>query len=500
MSIRRALVSLLVPVSLPVSALGAASVSLSASVGVSIAVQALWAPAARADDVVPLTAEAVSSKGICDAVAASTPVKEYYTTTCKAQEDGQLNGNSLRCTPKAELADYYAKCPDGVLRCNFTAEVALGKAPSGWEEMFERLLLQHDRDVVKSVIHLPDFNQYWAGACLNKENYRFMDAIEGLALLAGPEKAGALRGLLDTKERRDELGQDLRLRVARALWAMGAKALTPEIMGLLELEHIKRYPGRDFREVLLMALAHWGSDAAESLCADNMAEISNDGDLGACLLYLAKRGRKDTVKTMIRQAERGREPALHALGLLGGPDALKYLGGLREKNGEGPAYIARDVALANAGDKKAWKSIEANLARSARPDRSALNAMGFLSGGAAKQGAGLLARFAKAWKKENEAMYALSVAIRAQLGDKAALKELPELLESPEADVREQVAKAIGGDFGNVWSGMPGFGLVADASLLPALAEALKAESSKSARELLSQAIFAIRGGLRAAQ
>ncbi len=466
----------------------------------SVLALSLAASPALAQEFTPLTSEAISSKGLCQAIAESSPVKEYYTTTCNPQRDGKLNANSLRCAPKAELAAFQSKCDDGILRCAFVADAATGKAPAGWDRMFEAMLLQHDREVVKSIIHLPEFNQYWAGACLNEEAHDFMDAIEGLALTGDAGKVEVLRNLVNTQEKLDDAGQELRLRLARAFWAIGGKAAAPEMLALLDLAHIKRYPGRDFRELLLMALAHWGSDAAESLCADNMAEISNDADLGSCMLYLAKRGRKDTSKAMIRQAERGREPALHALGLLGTPEAVKYLSGLRESEGDGPAYIARDVALANAGDKKAWKDIEATLTRSARPDKSALFAMGFLTGNAAKPGAAMLAKHAKAWKKESAETHALSVAIRAQLGDKGALGELPELLEGPDASVREIVAKAIGGEFGNVWSGMPGFGLVADESLIAPLAESMKAESNESSRELYARAMMAIRGALRAAK
>ncbi len=468
------------------------------SLRASLAAFCLVATPAVAQEFTPLTADAIASKGLCQALADSSPVREYYTTTkCEPQRDGKLNGNSIRYAPKGELEALRKKCPDGILKCTFAADAALGKAPAESARMFEALLLQHDRAVVQSFIHLPEFNQYWAGAYLDEENFWFMDAIEGLALTAGPEKSDALRHLIDTPERRDNAGQDLRLRLAKALWGLGAKTAVPEIVGLLDIEHFKRYPGRDFREALLMALAFWGSDAAEALCADNMADISSADDLGACMLYLGKRGKKDASKTIIRQAERGRDMALHALGLLGTPEALKYLQGLREKDGEGPAYIARDVALANAGDKKAWKSIETTLTRSARPDRTALHAMGFLTGPAAKQGAALLAKNAKAWLKENAETHATSMAIRAQLGDKAALAALPELLESPDSSVREAVAKAAGGDFGNVWSGMAGWGLIADASLLPALAEAQKAESNKGARELYAHAIMAVKGGLR---
>ncbi len=61
------------------------------------------------------------------------------------------------------------------------------------------------------------------------------------------------------------------------------------------------------------------------------------------------------------------------------------------------------------------------------------------------------------------------------------------------------VVKAIGGDFGNVWSGMAGFGIVADDSLLAPLAEAHENESKKDRRERIGAAILNIRAAVRAA-
>ncbi len=464
-------------------------------------------PAAAADapsgaDWTPLTAEDIEGKGICKALAESSPVKEYYDVDCEHEGEGHLKPHKLKCTPKAELAAYQAKCDDDVLACDLVPMSVTGKTPAGWARMLEGMVLMHDRSVVDANIHLPDYNHYWAGACMHEDNYRFMSAVEALGAAGSPEQAPAIAALMDSEADRKELGKDLRMRIVSGMWWIGGNEAASEgFVGLLDIAHMQRYPGREFREMALMALTQWANPAAESVCADNIRDIKNDADLGACMLYLARQGRKDMGKKMVRQVERAREPGLHALGILGGKEAKGYLTDLRESQGEGQAYVARDVALVNAGDKKAWKSVEATLTRSARPNKSALKAVAFLAGNkkAAKKAIKFLSKHAKAWKKEDADTHALSVAVRAQLGDKKAIKELPKLIDSPDEGVRMAVVKAIGGDFGNVWSGMAGFGIVADDSLLAPLAEAHENESKKDRRERIGAAILNIRAAVRAA-
>lgn len=465
-----------------------------------VASAALLAPIARADAPWnPLTEQAVNEKGICAALAESSPVREYYDLTCQKGRGEYLGRNDYRCTPKGELVDFEKQCNDQpVLACGFVAAAAKGAAPAGLSRMFEGLLLSHDRALTAKVIHLPKANQYIAGSCLEEENYRYTKALDGLGVVGTPEQGKVVMALIDSPEKLADIGAEERLQIVRALWGMGAKEQTAAAMSLLDMAHIQRYPGREFREMLLMAMAEWGAADAEALCEQNLRDIKDEADLGACMLYLARRGKQDAVKSMIRQVERARDPGLQAIGILGGKDALAFLTGLRDQEGEGPAYMARDVALVNAGDKKAWKDVEATLNRNARPDRQVLAQLGYLSTNpaAAKQAVKFLQGKAKAWQKENLEMYGLSVAIRTQLGDASAIPDVIRLLEGPDESTRVAVGKAIGGDFGNVWSSMPGFGLVAEKALIPALAEAHSNEANKGHREMFGRALVNVRAAV----
>ena len=140
------------------------------------------------------------------------------------------------------------------------------------------------------------------------------------------------------------------------------------------------------------------------------------------MLYLARLGKKQYAKKMVRQAERARDVGQQALGILGGAQAKKYLKAQKKKRGDGPAYLGLDIALFNTGSAGSWKKVQKTLDK--RPGKN-LGKLAFLRGNksASRTVVRYLKKNARKWKKSDEDLYALSVAVRAQLGDKERSKK-----------------------------------------------------------------------------
>ena len=461
-----------------------------------------YAAPTLADDWKPLSENSVGPK-FCQEFKETSPAKEYFEVTkCDWDGQGTLGRSNLQCKKKGEFEKFNSNCSDGILKCNLVPKAVTSKAPKSYATMFEGLLLVHNKEMIEKLIHLPKSNQHLGGSCLSEDSFPFEDGVLGIGITGNPEQVAVLDNLLADDWRVKELvgGAAMRLQIAQAYWWLGNKAGDKNLIKLLTLPHVKRYPGREFREVLLSALAEWKSDAAVEVCGENLRDFKNDADLGACMLYLARRGKKEYEKKMIRQSERARSVGPISLGILGSKKAKAHLKSLKKEKGDGPAYFALDVANYIAGDAKSWKKIQETMTKRSTPDRGNFATLAFIGAKPkkAKKVISFLKKNEKKWKKERKERAAMSVAVRAQLGDKSAIKALVKLLESPDGDVRKAATQFIGGDWGNVWNYMPGLGVVADPKLLPALAEAHDNESNESEREKIARAALNVRAAIRA--
>ena len=451
----------------------------------------------------PLTQAQIDASGFCKAFEASVPVASALTIRKCSYTTGKINNGNFGCGPNDKLTKLLSDCKSPTA-CNLTPDAVQGKADTGLADLFRGLLRVHDKTLIDSLLIGPDGNQYLAGSCLQEDIDPSPLALAGLAMTGEPGDVAALDALLAEQWLLDSVsaGAETRLQIAKAYQWLGTKAGATSLAKLLEIEHTKRYSGREFREMALTTLGQWGSDAAVAYCADNLRDIKDEADLGACLLYLARLGKAEHAGKAIRQVERARNIGLIGLGLLGGAEVKTYLADLKEKSGDGPAYVAIDLAQVLAGNDKSWAKVEAILGAVGSPAREHITMVGFLAArpAAAKKAAAFLKKQAPRWKKESADRHAMSVAIRAQLGEAEAIPELVSLIGSPDKDVREQAAIGVGGDYGNVWSAMPGFGLVVDERIVAALASAHRDEGEFSIREKQGHAMLAIRGALRAAK
>ncbi|MFO0676210.1 MAG: HEAT repeat domain-containing protein [Polyangiaceae bacterium] len=465
----------------------------------AVALGTLVPSSASAKPWTPLTQANVDAKGFCPAFTASSPVAEYWEVEkCSVKPKESIGTNQIHCNPKGVFKTFLAKC-EHPLACNVVPDAVEGKLGAEYQDLFEGLLLQHDRALVQKLVSGPKYNQYFAGSCLQEDKFPFYEAILGLGIAGKPEQVASLNTLVSEDWRVDLLGKDLRDNLARSYFWLGNKAGAPSVMKLMPLAHVTQFPGRQFRQTILLALGEWGVDDGVSVCGPNLRDIQDGGDLGACMTYLARRGKKEFASAMVRQAGRVGDPANHALGLLGGPEATKYLESLESK-GDGPGYLDRDIALANVGKANAWAKIEKSLKITPCPGQREMGALGWFSTNAAlkKKAIALLTDRGNQCKKEKQpARQAYALAIRGQLGDTTVVKELAAFLDSPDREVRESAVRGIGSDWGSYGNGAP-FAVVANPAILPALAKAHRDESEESLREEMARAMLNVRAVIRA--
>ena len=441
--------------------------------------------------------------GFCDQFPKTSPVAEYWNVSeCSWNGENTLGRGQLKCERKGDYKKFHDMCGTKPLECNLVPDLLSGKSKIDYATMFERMLIVHDKEIVEKMIVAPKWNQYFAGACLKQEYFPQFEATLGLGIAGDKSQIGALDTLFANDWRVNNIvsGLAMRKNIADAYFWLGNKDGAKTMMKMLPISHIQRYPGREFREVSLSAMAEWQRDDAVDLCANNLRDIKVEGDLAACMLYLARLGKSGGMKSMIRHAERARHLGPVAIGMLGSKQAKSYLKDLKKEKGDGPAYFHIDFAQYLSGDKKAWKKMQDTLTARATPDKRALGMLGFVAGNAklSKQVSKFLKKNEKKWKKERKEIYTLSVGVRAQLGDKKATAELGKLINDKDKSVRSMAVRAAGGDWGNVHSGMVGFGVVPDAALIKPLGQAHREEESKSLREQMARAMLNVRGAVRA--
>lgn len=455
----------------------------------------------------PLTLESIEKNGRCGSITASSPYKEYYDIECEVREGKEfIEMSNFTCKPKGVLKDAKDKCDRAPLECKLVIQELTGKTPQGWAKMYEASLLINDKAVVKKLFNKERTGAGWymGGDCFAENNYWWRASVLGLGIVGKPEQLPSLLKLIGDKFTSEEIEhrKDEREEIAKALWWIGSKAEAAKLMTMLDIEYLKKHKNEKQTAVLLAALAVYESDVALELCGENMTDIQGREDLFACFHYLGMRGAKQYVKSMIRNSGRLGSNSYGPMGKIGGKEIKKYLEKLAAKEGDGRAYLSRDIARYNAGgNAKLLKAIKATLDTSGRPDIRVLSAFGYLVGN--KKGSKAVIKLLrkvgnKHWKDKSDEYWAYSLGIQHHLGDKKAMKDLLELLESPDADTRRGVVRVVGGSFFRISNQTFASGVIADEKLLKALVEARKHEGRKGDKILYGNAILNVRAALRA--
>ena len=444
------------------------------------------------DGWVMLDGAKIRAEGVCEAVATSSPFAEYWEVTgCRGGAGGlgRLDGSA-----KGQLDTYIDTCLSGVDACSFVGPAIRGQGDAAYRKLFQGLLLTHDAEVLDA---LGKKDLWWAGAFFSDRGFLYHDGIVGLGIFGEPADRKYLEALVDTEYKRGELGRDLRNKVARSFWWLGDAASAEAMVGLLEPEHAKRYKDREFRPIILTALLEWGSEAAVPFCEENMRDLGGQ-DRAACMMYLAGLGKTSKVKDMVRYVEESGDEAVLALALTRTPEARAYF----EKTVDPYDTRTRIAALALSGAKGGMALVTKQVKEGTWDNYESLAALSWFAGTPeAAKAAKLVALVGSQEKKRgDESGYALAVAVRAQLGDRAAVSELLSLLDSPSEDVRSTVVDNVGGSFGRVMAPVRPTEIVAERALMEAIVDAMERESDEDERADMARAALNIRARLRTAR
>lgn len=452
--------------------------------------------AAQKDGWQLLSAQRLKALGTCKALQTTSPIAEYWEVEdCNAAPTGQLSW--LRGRPKGLYHDVTMKCPSDLISCDVVYNALSGAKPVDEAlKLFKGLVIVHSQDIIKAMMGDVEYSVYYGGGFFDSRHFGFYMGIVGVGALGQPQDRPYLDGLVDQPWKVENLGRELRLKVAMSYWWLADHQAAPMLMTMLSPEHAKAHQNREFRPVILGALAAWGSDAAVGFCKDTLRDLGSE-DRAACMWYLVERGQADPVD-MVRYVEESGPVALFALAKTKSKEALKYL---KSKSiDDGIEYV---VATALAGDNEAMAALEKLIEKDpSYRNRRTVVALGYLAGTPfASRAIALAKKIEAAFKAdESEALVATACGIRAQLGDKAAISSLIEQLKAPDEYVRLAVAEHVGGDFGRVLGLVPGFRVVGDQALYEAFVQAIPRESDDGNRENMTRAALNIRAKLRLAK
>ena len=195
-----------------------------------------------------LTQKSIDEKGLCEAIKASTPVKQYFEVKkCEYKGTGHLGRGNFTCHPKGLLEKFRRRC-SSPLQCKLVPKALTGKLEAEYATMFAGVLRVHDKQLVEKYIHLPKYNQYYAGSCLSQDYYLFREALLGLGIAGRADQVGSLNGLVDQEWKLKEIssGRAVRNDLAWAYWWLGAKDGAEQLVKMVTIEHMQRYPEESF--------------------------------------------------------------------------------------------------------------------------------------------------------------------------------------------------------------------------------------------------------------
>lgn len=454
---------------------------------------------------------AVPEGSFCSIYPKTPIISQYFGGACPLGTADDDVWRLYDCEPSGILADYLETCPKGLLRCSLFKSVMTGELDDSYRKLFRDMLRLEDRALVKRFAHgSARGTDYLMGSCLGRSKKKngwstlnFGDMLTGVGATASPEQTSVIDPLVVDERNRNELlgerAQDKRRRAALAYFWSGAKSKPQNLMGFFAVDDLHKRIGHGAREVSIAALAHWGSDAAVSVCAENLPKLRRH-DLKACVWYLAYRGKVEHTSAILRQVERADGFGIQALGLLGTKEAKDYLLAKVESAGvDGSSFSQLDVALTNTGDDKAWNRLQSSLTNKSYSTRAkSLYQLGFLRGEAVSKCIAFLREREEDLVKSSESVRPLLATMRLILGDKSTLPAVIKSLNSPDREVRASVVRALGANFGDFYNSQdPGHLVASSPELIPALVQSMARESNDTLRTNMAIAALNIRGKIR---
>ncbi len=437
------------------------------------------------------------------------------------------SAGSYDCKPKGKLEsllrDPY-KCYLDLDECGASVDSVAGKIDPEFVTLFADLL-----------VLAPGQKLEFAYGCPGRDGPKFLEgmAIQGLGYAKAANHLDKLLALSTPERLASFSGAANRELLVNALVNVGSGHKDKTVPALVNLVKAEAKT-LTFKKVALQALARHGSDGAVDYCL-GLLKSGESKDLNeACMLYLGERKATAALPLLERNFEKSEELTARAMGLLGEKSAAATLKAYVDDKGARIAPSAV-VALINLGQEKEYLAqlllmIEGKtpltkkeadkkkeeLAKAKKPkdvervkkkwadreskvddsiaQRAAMEATYVINPAVEKSltqalRAAAKSRDEKAWKTGVYATLAL-----AQRGDKAAIAESAKLLAHNKEDVRTAALNAIGGlyDAPTATFATRGRGVVADASLVPALLGFIDNEQKKPLRAKAVHAIAAI--------
>jgi HEAT repeat protein len=432
----------------------------------------------------------------------------------------------LRCEPKGalkKLVNEPNKCYLDLDECAPSIDGLQGKVDADIKALLH--------DLIKSAPKGKAAN--FTAACPGENGPQFTHLL-GFKGVAYTGNTAALPDLhkLATPENVANLGQNVRTGVTYALSLLGKNADSEKA-----LINLIKHDTRSFKHHhrAIQTLDAWGSDGVVDYCTDALTSKKNQQLVQSCIMYLGHRKAKGAYSKIIRVMEKNQEVAIRALGDMGEKKAIKVLEEYLEQNdnNNGNRRIGAVVSLVNLGAKKHQKELMSYLKGEKHLSKKQLEREAKKAAKAKKR-----KKKKKAKKKEKNIEFKLvrqalmestritnkaalkavkkamvaatklkdprgkiwehqvygAVAL-AQMGDKKAVKQLVEFLDSPKEKIRKAVIDTIGGRWHVPHSNYMnrGTGVVADASLLPAVYNYYNNEPKKADKTKAVQAAAVIK-------
>lgn len=435
------------------------------------------------------------------------------------------------CKPTGALKELVAgkyKCyaPAGAEKCGATLDAAKGTLEPQFFTLFGDLLQQEKPGQFAYAANCQD---------LTAAEFAHFLAVGGASYAKSPALLDALLALAAPASL-DKMGGQPRAELVAALGRYGEPSKAKIVPAL---KNALAAPGKmlDFKKNALKLLARFGSDDGIAYCMD-VLQKDNDKDVGkVCGFYLAERKSAPAMSVFVKRYEEDKRVWGRAMGLLGGKDVKDAIALLKEdyeKNAGSVTAVTSTVALLNLGDKsydyagdlvamlkgkrplslkdRAKKAEELKAKKKGAEDRwkkredetqediarlAAIESTFLADAAAAKKVDDALKATAgqSDWVKAS----ATASSALAQRGDKSAIATLVKLLSSPKKEARDIALLAFGAryDVPEAFLEYVGRkGVVADATVPPALFKFIEGEAKEETRTQALLAVGAVRSFL----
>lgn len=469
---------------------------------------------------VPVLVSMLALAGVASAQSGANPLQKKYVT-----REG-VDGIQCRAisTLKDLTADKYKCYPAaGAEKCGASLDAAKGKLDGKMLELFNDLL---QKDAKGGFL-------YSAG-CKDLGGAEFAEflAVGGIGYAKDTAHLDALLAL-GKPESLASMGGEPRAQLIASLGRFG-EPQKAKILPVLKNALATKGSMLTFKQNALKLMARFGSDDGVAYCLDVLKQ-GNDKDVSkVCSWYLAERKASGAAAILTQRYEDQKLFYGRALGLLGDKSAVEVLKAEYEKNAGSAVALPVTVALLNIGDKSydyagdlvamiqgkrplsikdrakkaeelAAKKKNADTKWQKREDETqedvarsaAIESTYAIDAASAKK----IDEALRATAKKTEWVKASAMASSAlgQRGDKAAVGDLIKLLSSSKKEAREIAVNAFGAryDVPEAFLEYVGRkGVVADASVPPALFTYIDNESNEGARIQALLAAGAVRSFL----